>query len=963
MTKDNDLGDLTDIGLEKIDVERDDIEERISKWMDQLEGLYNDEGRSEAWSSEKETLPAYLAHLFVDLYDRYEMVEPINMGGTAIIFEIKQKNTQQELALKFNRPLGDEADLTMVANESETLPKINHANIIRAIDRGDIDSVDPNLDYLIEPKIDNPKTIDDKIDEIVEEIQRAKSGEDDNQVERAIESSLQKLVPLFRQWATAINHLHENGYIHLDIKPENVLVDETGHLEIIDLGSVKEYNPDKNQPIAVFFTRRYAHPTLKEDYDRATSSNRLKKSTKRSDLTYDYDYYALGTSILELLNKIASAAEHDVPQIPIFRSLHLLATRLLTAQNTRENPAFADTADEIYGNLMIEDYDTLRYDDLSDVIRDLEKEEGLWNPEQEIPELASYSKKTMRLTPQLDVALTPRLLMILEHPLFARLRMVSQLGLIRQIYPSADHSRYDHALGTYHRTTEYIKALFNDFHNPLFRNLVDADDLKTLLLASLLHDIGHYPLAHDLEEVNSEIFSHAEVTRELLEDSTTDEESRTLKDLIENEAYGWGVDIENLKRVLGAQPDESSFGRETELRDFKIDLLAAIIDGPIDADKADYIHRDTLMCGLPYGEQLDLDRLLGVITVARLDESMSARRPRVTVGVYEKGISAAKAFGQARTQLYSSVYWHHTSRIMKSMVQYALAICLYDDDYELIENEKRTRIKRQHFEFAKKLNPTNNVEEIISENLNYNFDQEVEGMMEETADAAIEEVEDHSVSGDDPTITRGTWHPGTAWTDYIMLHWLKNLPGIDDRATDLLDRLATRRLYKRVIKLPFEEDPESTTYRIRQLDWGERLELCEMVQEDIKEALISGEADEMFGNVGTTTTSGAKKEDIIDILDSELAILIDAPDPGDVGFDWTRPLVKVPQLRSKTYYQDSDDPQIEEDWVETLSSMMKSAAPVRVICHPELRQVISSSFYPARENLEKAIIHNIEQVE
>ena len=261
-------------------------------------------------------------------------------------------------------------------------------------------------------------------------------------------------------------------------------------------------------------------------------------------------------------------------------------------------------------------------------------------------------------------------------------------------------------LGSYTYTSYYVKSLFNDLGNPLFRNLVSAEDVNAVLLAALLHDLGQYPLAHDLEEVHERIFKHGKIGVDLLEDSTPDIHGRTLLQILEDPKNGWGVKISDLKRILGQHSRNLAIsgGQAASL---KTNVLAAIIDGQVDADKADYIIRDSARCELPYGAQLDVERLLRVLTVAVLPDETSAEK-RITLGVYDKGLVSAHAFGQARYQLLSTVYWHHTTRIAKSMLQYATASALPPlvlGTPSAERDDKELEIREQLLAFIKNLVP------------------------------------------------------------------------------------------------------------------------------------------------------------------------------------------------------------------------------------------------------------------
>src|SRR5574341_660288 len=717
-----------------------------------------------AFEDEYPTVQRYFDAIKKRLSDNYRIEKVLAIGGTGIVHVGNHKRFHQPVAIKINRPnLGKEA--SMVANEAELLPTLRHPNIISVIDLGtlcdhesrfcecnqnpadcDHDSKEacedaPKLTYIVEPFISGSKPffsnrqedvkstwLYHKIAEVTRHIPpvlEMGSEDDVSKAAKRITGLLREVAELFSQWVSLLSHVHsshpsaEEGYVYLDVKPANVLVDDHLRLTAIDFGSAEKLDKNDHEPIKVFFTKDYAHEALKELKGEDASSNRVMGGTKRANLKREFDYFALGISMLEILNQIADIRPHVVPQLPLYRSLHFLATRLLDGKNSGR---VADNkfphASQVFPGLVADDYETLHYQTLDDAHRDLEKELGRWSLERQVPELATYSKNIVRLVPGYNTVLTRRLSAVIEHPLVARLKHVTQLGLVSLVYPTAYHSRYDHALGSYTYTTYYVKSLFNDLGNPLFRNLVGTSDIKAVLLAALLHDLGQYPLAHDLEEVHPGIFKHTLIGEKLLEDETKDERGRTLMQIIEDSKNGWGVSSDALADIRGAHSrsksiphldqqanQQESLPEKEDKASLKTNVLAAIIDGQVDADKADYIIRDSLRCELTYGQQLDIERLLRVLTVAIIPDGGSKR---VRLGVYDKGLVSAHAFGQARYELLSTVYWHHTSRIIKAMLQYATAMGLpdkvFDPDPPKAE-PKIIEIREQLLEFVKSLHP------------------------------------------------------------------------------------------------------------------------------------------------------------------------------------------------------------------------------------------------------------------
>src|SRR5437764_1457918 len=189
---------------------------------------------------------------------------------------------------------------------------------------------------------------------------------------------------------------------------------------------------------------------------------------------------------------------------------------------------------------------------------------------------------------------------LIETPAFQRLRYVRQLGLAFLVYPGATHSRFEHALGTYHLARRSLALL--DETDGL--NQIPDDECAIVTAAALLHDVGHYPFSHALEEIGA--MHHEEVARNLI-------------------ASG------DVGRILTTHLGADAPGRIIELvRGESRSPLQRLISGSLDLDKLDYLRRDALMCGVSYGD-IDVDRLLNSLVLIRDDHSA------LSVGIAEKG--------------------------------------------------------------------------------------------------------------------------------------------------------------------------------------------------------------------------------------------------------------------------------------------------------------------------------------
>jgi HD superfamily phosphohydrolase len=230
-------------------------------------------------------------------------------------------------------------------------------------------------------------------------------------------------------------------------------------------------------------------------------------------------------------------------------------------------------------------------------------------------------------------------LLALDTPAVQRLRYVRQVGHSFLVYPGATHTRFEHALGAYHLTRRALAALQE------LGELGPATEEECLAvrMAALLHDIGHYPFSHALEEAgfpSHETLGVAKLSQGLLGER-----------LIQ---IG-GLDF---PRTVGALITGSSRSP-----------LQGLISGSIDLDKIDYLSRDARMCGVPYGT-VDVDRLLSSLTLVEVEPG------HFEVGVQEKGVSALESLLFAKYQMYRNVYWHHAVRSATCMFKRAVRIAV-----------------------------------------------------------------------------------------------------------------------------------------------------------------------------------------------------------------------------------------------------------------------------------------------
>ena len=226
-------------------------------------------------------------------------------------------------------------------------------------------------------------------------------------------------------------------------------------------------------------------------------------------------------------------------------------------------------------------------------------------------------KKFIRDSVYGDIRLNEIEVEVMDNPQFQRLRRIKQLGLISLIYPGANHTRFEHSIGTMHIASKLADKLD-----------LNQEDKELVRISALLHDIGHGPFSHVSEGVLS--FPHEELTKYVIKNTA-------IRDIVEKK-----FDINKIIEIING---EGKFG--------------PIVSGELDADRMDYLLRDSHYTGVAYGI-IDYER---IISNLNLNKHLS---------LDIKGVQAAEGALVSRYFMYPSVYQHHTTRIVNSMFRRGL---------------------------------------------------------------------------------------------------------------------------------------------------------------------------------------------------------------------------------------------------------------------------------------------------
>ncbi len=235
-------------------------------------------------------------------------------------------------------------------------------------------------------------------------------------------------------------------------------------------------------------------------------------------------------------------------------------------------------------------------------------------------------------------------LALIDTPEMQRLRRIRQLGLSNFVYPGANHTRFEHSLGTLHLTDQLLDQL-----------RVTGLERDEVRVAALLHDIGHGPFSHATEGL---ILQH------------TGKSHDDVEELISNSAIAGVLDTHSLDPAHIAQllRGETAYGQ--------------LVNSEIDVDRMDYLVRDAHYTGVAYG----------TIDYVRLIHEMELCEQQLVIRA--GGIQAAESLLVSRFLMHPTVYYHHVSRIAEAMFTHAIEELIQSgldpvelsrmDDYELM---------------------------------------------------------------------------------------------------------------------------------------------------------------------------------------------------------------------------------------------------------------------------------------
>lgn len=259
------------------------------------------------------------------------------------------------------------------------------------------------------------------------------------------------------------------------------------------------------------------------------------------------------------------------------------------------------------------------------------------------------------------IPLTEVELEIVDHPLFQRLSNIRQLGTAYRVFPGAQHTRFSHSLGVMHIMDKMINS----------KNLTDRitlEDKQKLRIAALVHDIGHYPLSHVVETVMTEHNARKERKHEKLGEYIVKKSS--IADVFKNHE----IEPDEVAQIFTGESPEPLFNQ--------------LISSGLDADRIDYLLRDSVHTGVAYG-RFDLNRLIHTLSLDKNEQ----------LCVEKSGIHAVEGYVIGRYLMWATVYTHRVINAFNEIVEHICEKCIGStfNSYDLLQK----LVREEESEFAR----------------------------------------------------------------------------------------------------------------------------------------------------------------------------------------------------------------------------------------------------------------------
>jgi HD superfamily phosphohydrolase/serine/threonine protein kinase len=884
---------------------------------------------------------------------KYRFDRFVHAGGSGMVFKTFLEDTITPRALKIARAKlftvdvsgGVASSLSPVSeSELQALEKISHPNVVRLYDAIENER---GVVAIATTYIEAPKSLDSFLHATLDKDPDPKRTKGIHPFSpRRLDDACRFILDRCVEISSAIQHMHSLQIFHFDIKPANILLSEAKgapHWAMLtDMGACVDATrlPSATRT-RVHFTWTYAHPDLTDIVNDPSgiSGGGLKASAsvRAGDALSKYDLFAFGKTIQEMLAILATEFGERCHASYAFRFLHIIGCLLLDGRNVAPASGEEGHSDvlEKHGRRFVTDsalgypiglFIARRITTASELTARLNRfsREYSWN--HMAPELDAWQPELINSVAHSPAPFTERVAALLNHPAVRRLKDEPQLGWMREVYPGATHDRWSHSLGVFSATVGFYNSLLSDPELPTLRILVNRKDISHAFVAALLHDLGQSTFGHDLEEACPFLFSHEEIVMRLLDEETWG--APTLSEVINRH---WPeVERERLDFILTNGAGSGDANNTSRDGSRVLDGLARdVIKGPIDADKLDYLLRDSIFCGVSYGHGIDVPRFLRALTVSSIEESYGVR---LALAYKAKGRAAVTSVLLARYQMFGSVYWHHTFRCIQAMFVDAAAAT-----FGALEHQPRKlrglRVKAEE------------IKELL-------YHRIVCGKSwERTLDAAQHIC---GPAGRWFAIVTGEAPPAISADRAMEFLWRF----ADDGRRELMEKLAKRQLYKRAFELRLGELGERADYSALKADLSplKRKAMAVSLQTQLMDAVQDAMRER---GPSSESISEQAARDRVQELKKESAplVLIDFPVRG-IGTDSNTPMEIGDATRK--YFVLPRGHTHEDNVFSVVSRLQQHWATLRLFVSPELHELVIRYLHPRKiEGIVQSVIPKI----
>lgn len=580
---------------------------------------------------------------------------PVGQGGSGIVYRAKQifstdKTVFVDRAIKFFIFRDDLVGRWgYVSNDNfhteiKNITRFNHQNILKVID-GDYYSI----------KIGNkiipiPYTVTEFIEGYnFENLFNDKNKEACQQTLKNEET----IFDLFLQIANGIHYLHQNNFYHCDIAPKNIFIKsgQDGSLQAVigDLGAGRTIKPKTFDNVNIIGTKEYMPDDVKVLKNTAVSYDTFCK------LQPNWDIFS---TVKTLKNIILNIKKAEFFQFDFWN------------------------LDRLYEKL-----DEHEYNNIKELASDIEHLRPSSNQIFKLDELSEASKNIRQILIPINTAyLSLRMRDLSKHDTLLRLMDVPQLLEGATTFPGANHTRYEHSLGTYELMRKAMLALLR---NKTYAKFFSEKNVIIGLLSALLSSLIHFPYSYAITELqNQEETLYRELSQHIvfkeLMNIKSEVSNKSLSECIQKHFGEYQINISDLQYVL--------FGK-TDKRNKELDILRLLINSSVGVRVIDYLMRDSHHIGLTY--KLEPNDLF---------KSMSIYKGEFCLR--QSGITSAEQIITNRYWLFKRIYWSDPNRANAALLKY-LFYKVYSNKFakellKIISSASKFDIQKLILKYSKK---------------------------------------------------------------------------------------------------------------------------------------------------------------------------------------------------------------------------------------------------------------------